>query len=269
MLADYRSGRFFIPDDHVQATKAYMKVLAETYSAAGDRSRVTSAWKNYNRIRPLGATAGEIKGQTRLAQRTVVQETRATYTSLGMALALSLAPTVWDWANGDLAGNTALYRTTRALSFIGVGVAADFMLQNISQGALRGTIRGNAIVGAALMITDVTWLLYEHGWGKAFYQPDFYEQVAGGAGGLAFGLAAGGYAAFLTSELGPLPAAVSGIVAGTVAGTAGYLGGRSAARVVLEIVWPDLLQQQERQQLDTIRTAIADAIRDAQRWPLK
>ena len=46
MLADYRSERFFIPDDHVPATKAYLKELAERYSVAGDKARANTAWRN-------------------------------------------------------------------------------------------------------------------------------------------------------------------------------------------------------------------------------
>jgi hypothetical protein len=269
MLSDYRSDRFFIPDDHIASTRAYLKDSAERYSAAGDQVRANAAWRNYGRIRPIGTPSTDIAAQTRVAQLTVVQEKRAAYTSLGTALTLSLAPTAWDWANGDLAANVAVYRLSRALSLLGVSVGADLLLRDIFQGTLRGTIRGNAIIGTALTITDVTWLLYGHGWGRAFYQPDFYEQVIGGTSGLAIGLAAGSYAALVTSELGPFPAAVSGIVAATVAGTVGYLGGRSAAQMVCELLWPDLIHQQQRHQIKTIRTAIAEGIREAQDWPSK
>ena len=79
----------------------------------------------------------------------------------------------------------------------------------------------------------------------------------------------GSYVAVLTSGMSLLVAAPTSIVAGTVAGTLGYFGGRSAAQMVCEIVWPDLIHQQERGQIETIRTAIAEAIQDFQRWSAK
>jgi hypothetical protein len=266
MLSDHRSDQFFIPDDHVPGTKAYLRELAEKYAAVGDSSRVAQAWRNHNRIHPLGATSREIAVQTRSARTGVVLEKRAVYTPLGVALALSWGPTAWDLANGDLSGNSALYRATQSVSLIGVGLGTELFMTLVSEGALRGTIRGNAIVGSAVMIAEMSWLLYEHGGMRAFYRPEFYEQFIGGVSGLSLGLIATGYTALLTSELGPLPATVSGMVAGTAVGTAGYVGGRAAVRIICEIVWPDLLQQQEKQTLEAIRLFIAEKFRDARRW---
>jgi predicted YcjX-like family ATPase len=68
------------------------------------------------------------------------------------------------------------------------------------KGSLRGTVRGNLIVGTAIAVTDITWLLYEHGWSQAFYRPEFYEQVFGGLSAVGLGFAGGAVAAALVKQ---------------------------------------------------------------------
>jgi len=145
----------------------------------------------------------------------------------------------------------------------------DAILMTVKQGALRGTLRGNAIVGTALTITEVTWLLYEHGWRRAFYQPSFYEQVAGGVSSIALGLAGGSLAGLATSESGPWIAVPVGIGTGIITGTIGYMGGRSATRRILEIVAPEMLQQQERQHLVAVQGDLNRRTSEARQWPPK
>lgn len=54
MIDDNRSKRFFIPDDHVEPTKAYLE----------SKKRM----KDYARVRPIGATSAEIRTATTQAQ---------------------------------------------------------------------------------------------------------------------------------------------------------------------------------------------------------
>jgi hypothetical protein len=164
---------------------------------------------------------------------------------------------------GNLPANQAMYRTTRTLSLLGVGIGTDLALTTVKDRALRGTVRGNVIVGSGLAITEVTWLLYEHGWGQAFYQPSFDEQVVGGVSGVGLGLAGGIAGTALASETGPW-APVIGFGAGVVTGTVGYIGGRSATHTILQMLSPAMLQQQERQRLATVRSNIERTIVTAQ-----
>jgi hypothetical protein len=269
MVKDYRSERFFIPDDHVEPTRTYLQRQADKLSAAGDKQGAAQAYRNRNRVQPMGVQSSDIASSTNEAAKAYAREKYATYVSLGASLALALGPNMYDWASGDIAANQALYRTTRALSLLGVGVGTDLALMAVKEGALRGTIRGNVIVGTALTITEVTWLLYEHGWQRAFYQPQFYEQVVGGVSGIALGFAGGMAATVLTAEMGPWVAIPAGFVTGVVAGTVGYVGGRSGTYMVLDAVFPEMIQQQERQQLESVKSSISKGITALQSWPPK
>ena len=255
MLSDHRAARFFIPDDHVEPTRAYLKSEALRLEAVGDKLGAARRWRDYGRVRPIGATSAEIRTATSEAARSVARERYATYTSLGATLAMSLGPTIYDWARGDLSANIAAYRVVRSLSLMGIGLGTDMALQQIGQGALRGTVRGNAIIGTAIAITETAWLLHEHGWGRAFYQPEFYEQAAGGVSALALGLAGGAYATGLAVETGPW-APVIGFGAGVLTGTVGYLGGETVARAMIEILSPEMLRREERHRLTSVQSSL-------------
>jgi hypothetical protein len=237
MVRDDRAHRFFIPDDHVEATKAYL--------------RMRGRWRDAARVQPLGATSSEIRSQTASACRSIAREKYATYTSLGAALALSLAPTLLDWARGDLSANVAAYQALRSLSLMGVGIGAEQLLATIAKGAIRGTLRGNAIVGTVLVVTETLWLLHEHGWRRAFYQPNFYEGVGGGVSAIALGLIGGAVATGLAAETGPFAPVIGGGV-GIVTGAVGYVGGRAATRAILDIVAPELLRREESQRFRAV-----------------
>lgn len=269
MKSDWRAHRFFIPDDHVEAVKAHLRSEAERLVATGDTAGSKAAWRDYGRVRGSGVTAKEVTDSRRYVKKYETRQRYATYTSLGASLALAAGPTIWDWASGNLPANQAVYRTTRALSVLGVGVSTELALRTIRQGALRGTMRGNLIVGTAVVITETTWLLYEHGWSKALTNPEFYESVAGSATGLAFGLAAGGAMVIWM----PGPGWVVGgaaAVTGAVAGTVGYFGGRSATHVLFEILAPAQLQQRQRDRIAEVNRELQRKVDDLQKlekWP--
>ena len=267
MVKDYRSERFFIPDDHVGPTRAYLLQRAERLTAAGDKLGAEQAYRNRNRIEPMGAKSGDVISNTDNAPRAYSQEKYATYVSLGASLALVLGPTIWDWATGNLPANQAMYRTTRALSLLGVGVGTDALLA-WKQVALRGTVRGNVIVGTALTITEVTWLLYEYGGQRAFHQPQFYESIGGSVTGIAFGMIGAGAAAAWVPGPGWVVGG-SAITAGAVLGTVGYIGGRSATHTILEIFAPQMIHQREREQLAFVKSGIERTIAKLQAWPPK
>jgi len=255
MEGDYRAHRFFIPNDHVEPTKAYLKSEALRAEAAGDKLGAARGWRDHGRVSPIGATSAEIRSATSEAARTVARDRYATYTSLGASLVLSLGPSVYDWARGDLSANIATYRVVRSFSLMGIGVGTDIALRQIGRGALRGTLRGNVIIGTAIAITETAWLLHEQGWGRAFYQPEFYEQAVGSASALALGLAAGAYATGLAVETGPW-APVIGLGVSVVTGTVGYLGGRAVVRAMIEILSPEMLRQEERNRLTSVKSSL-------------
>jgi hypothetical protein len=268
MKKDWRATKFAVPDDHVEPLKARLEAEYSQCKAAGNLAGARQAARNLGRVRGIRANSQEILHARIEAVRDAAQEGYSTYVSFGASLALALGPTIWDWADGNLTGDKALHRTTRALSLVSVGLGTDAILLTIKNGALRGTLRGNLIVGTAVTITEVTWLLYEHGWSRAFYQPVFYEEVVGGVSSMGVGLTAGVMATAAASETGPW-APVIGTGVGVIAGTAAYIGGRSATRAILELVAPEMFRRQEGEQLAAAKAGIERRIAKLQEWPQK
>lgn len=259
MRKDWRSQRFFVPDDHVESLRAFWERRAVRLQARGDHGGYSEACRQRSRVSPAGFTMQQAGARTSNAAKGCLVEKYSAYTSLGASLALAVGPTMWDWARGSLPANQTLYRTTRALSLLGVGVGTDLSLALIRQGALRGSLRGNAITGTAIVITETTWLLYENSWSQALGTPEFYESLAGSVTGLAFAMIAGG----ATVAWVPGPGWVIGgtaILTGAVAETAGYVGGRAATQVIYEILAPEKLQQRQNDRLAEVGNTIARRI---------
>jgi hypothetical protein len=266
MKKDWRAHRFAVPDDHVGALKAWLKKKYERLMAKGDVAGAKQAARNRGRVMGIGATSAEVSGAVKESARCAARERYAAYTSLGVALSLAVGPVVWDWANGDLPANQALYRGSRGLSLLGVGVAADVGLRSFKDGALRGTLKGNMIVGCAILVAETIWLLYEHGGSRAFYQSQFYESIGGSIGGLVFGIAGSGAAAAWV----PGPGWVVGgatIVVGAAAGVVGYFGGRAATHMIIEMLNPKMLRKEQNRRLSEIRTGIEARLATTRAWP--
>ncbi|MGE5266908.1 MAG: hypothetical protein ACM3L9_06030 [Deltaproteobacteria bacterium] len=265
MIDDYRAHRFFIPDDHVESTKAYIREHAERAQGRGNRAEAQRLWRDYSRVRPIGATSSEIRSATTEAARYVARERYAVYTSFGAASALALAPWLIDMSNGDLTANRLTYEAARTASLLGVWYGTERGLAGIRNGALRGTTKGTAIIGGALVLTELGWLVHEHGWRKAFYRPEFYQQAVGGVSATGLAFAAGLKATELSAGTG-IWAPVIGGGAAIVAGTVGYVGGESLTREVIEFVNPEMLRRAERQMVGTARDDLARKIANTQGW---
>jgi hypothetical protein len=152
-----------------------------------------------------------------------------------------------------------------------VGDPEDSTLRLPWNAALRGTLKGNLIVGGVVLLVETSWNIYEHNGMVAFRSHDFYEQLAGsvsatGIGGIAFfysSLAATAAA----SELGPAApfvGTVTGLVVATRVSIVAYVGGRSATAWLLRTVSPALYQQYERQQINAATSAIPRRLSCAQ-----
>lgn len=248
---------FIIPDDHVQPMKDYLAQKARAAETAGNFGEAARLWRDFGRLRGVGATTGEIKAAVKSSVKIVVREKAATYTSLGAALALSIGREICDFGQGNATANVSLYRETRALSTLGVAVAANRALLSIKDGALKNTVRGNLIVGTAISVADVTWLLYEHGWSQAFYRPEFYEQVVGDVSGIGLGLA---IAPFVVEY----PVFGEIVIIGT--GIAGYVGGISAAHMIIDIISPETIHRQERERIASVAGGLQESIAALRNW---
>ncbi len=265
MVRDHRAHRFAVPDDHVAPLKDYLRRLAQKRDAANDAIGTKTAWRNFGRVKPIGASSAEILSATRSAPQQARLERYGGYTSLGAAIALSIGPTVWDAANGSIRANTAMYQATRSLSILGIGRGTEFSIGAMGRGALRGTTRGNVIVASAKIAAEVAWLIYEHGGTKGVYQPELYDQVGGDVGTVTLGIWGFKAGTFFASGTGPwAPVIGTGVAIAT--GTVGYLGGRAVTHTAIEVFAPELLRQQEKKRIEIVKDGVAQSISKAQRW---
>lgn len=271
MVKDYRAHRFFVPNDHVHPVREYWLRQYEAAKVRGDAAGAQQAARNAGRVQPMGVTSQEVVTSTKQASQFAAAESRAVYLSLSAGVVLSLGQIGWDYAHGTLSADQAAYRSTKALTLIGTGIAADATLLMIRQGALRGTLKGNLIVGGVVLLVETSWNVYEHGGVAAFRHPEFYEQLGGSVSAIGIG----GVAAFYTgvaataaaSELGPAAPIVgtaTGFVVGTGVGIVAYIGGRSATGWLIRAISPELYQQYEQQQITAAIDAIAQGISSAQ-----
>lgn len=269
MQKDSRAHRFIVPDDHVEPLKKYLKAKEEEMIRAGNKDEANRYRRDYARVLPIGATSDEIKAERDQAIKEMNTEKRAVYVTFGASLALALAPTIYDWSIGNISGDIGLYRTTRALSILGVGFGTHAILNQIKDGALRGTLKGHLLVGTALTITEGIWALHEHGWRRAFYNPRFYEEIGGGVGAFALATASGTIVGNATIKMSPWVSIPLTIGTGILTGTVGYIGGKVTTHKLLEIFSPDILRQQENQKIFDIKKKLDFTIMQLQLWPPK
>lgn len=267
MDADHLAHRFFVPDDHVESVKTHLREQAQSLEASGQQGQARRTWRNYGRVRGIGASFSQIDSATRNAYTQVVSEGAAKYVTFGASLALAAGPVAWGWAFGELHANQAAYRLTRVGSILGVGIGTDALLGALRRGALRGSLRGNAVVAVAVTITEVTWQLYERGWREALREPEFYEMVVGGVSAAAAGLTVGGAVALATSEFGLWVSGPAGFLGATAAGTLAYFGGRHATHLILEVFSLDMLKQYAINQTNSAREGIDARMLLATIWP--
>lgn len=265
MIKDFRAHRFFVPDDHVLALRRYWLNQYNESMLRGDLSLSKFAARNAGRVQGIGATSFEILRNTREAFEVCAAESRAVYVGLAASIASSLGEIGWDYTNGLLSRDQAMYRSAKYASLIGTGIGTDALLSQGKQGALRGTWKGNAIVAASMLAVDTSWNVHEHGgYARALRHPDFYEQLGGSASGLGLSIAASAYAAASTSEFGPWVAVPSSLAAGTAVGVGAYCGGRSATAWFVRSLYPEMYQQLEQQQIGAAKELLANELRFTQ-----
>ncbi len=281
MIKDNKSGNFFVPDDHVDQLKAYFKAKAEKLSAEGDKKGAGYYYREMNRVKGIGATSTQIDHATRQAIAEARLVRVAPYVFVGVAATLLIAPTMWDYYQGDIDSNEAVYRLITGGSGVASGIVADQALKKWKGGLLRGTIRGNVITTFIVLVVDTSWQVYEYGgFHTAIQSPDFISNFVGslsaascwlagaGVGAIGGAKAGGAIGAFFGPEGVPIGASIGGSVGGLVVGSAaaaaGYFGGSKGARWVMETYCPEKLYDQERGFIKNLRDGIDESIRNMQ-----
>lgn len=261
MADDSRAHQFAVPDDHLEPLRKALCTRYDAAKAAGNAADMKRFARDHGRLTGIGNTSAEIEGRLHGAITDVRKECRAVYMSLGASIALSAAPTVWDWASGQASANVALERLARAGTVLGTGLVAEQILKTIRDGGWRGTWKGNAVIGLAVLVVDTAWMCHQYGLAEAFRRPETYENIGGGLGGLVLGMVAAG----ATAAAVPGPGWIAGgatIAAGALAGTVGYFGGRAVTRVVLELLSPEMLTEQRRKTMADASSRIEARLRE-------
>lgn len=256
MRKDYLAKRFIVPDNHVEPLRSHLTEQEQIYRIAGDIKNAEKTHRMLAKIRPLGATSQQLQSRLNSAYRTISRAESAGYVSLGTAAGLGLAPVLWKYANGETSDGTALYQTTKTLSLVNVGMTVDRGLTSYKSGALRGTVKGNVITGAAVFTIETAYLFYEHGGTNALKQAGFWEEIGGSVSSLTLGTIVGGYVALWTAPLGVPVQATSAITAGMTGGIGGYIGGKSATRKLLEDVAPEIALKAEKDSIAEVRNSL-------------
>lgn len=244
------------------------------HEAAGRVADAAEARRQLSRIRGLGFTAKSLDDSYTRAARFALREQNAGYVSLGAGIALAFGPQVWDLWHSQSLTDQAAFRTAHAGSVIAAERMTTYALSRnagsilaseslnasvvskLGSGSLRGSLQGNAIVGAAILATDTAFSVYEHGGMRAFKNENFLTNLGGGLGALPLAMGAGGKASQLVTlwTKNPIYGGAAGVVTGIAAGSVGYFGGRTATHRILENVNPEFMHREED-------AAIADAIK--------
>jgi hypothetical protein len=274
MIKDHRAHLFVIPDDHVEGVREHWRRTGEAHLRAGRAAEAGNAFRQRNRVRPLGVTMKALEDEMREGGRFLLREQTARYVSFGAATALVLGPLVMDVAQDGELSALGARQAAHAMALMGGAAGTNHMLGKYRGGALRGTLRGNALTGAVMVLIDTSFAIHDFGGSAAFSRPAFYEQLGGGISGTALAVVVGFpvgtqvtiYAAG-TGLWAPVIGGGAGFIVGGAAGLAGQFGGRSGTRMVMHLVMPDLYLQQSLQPVQEAKEAISKKIQETQSPP--
>lgn len=260
-MKDDPYGRFLVPNDHVdQLRKNWLSQIKE-HEAAGRRAEVVDARKQFARIQGLGFTMGELDKSYTRAARYALREQNAGYISLGASAAMAIGPELWNWWSTGLLTDQTVLRAAHMGSIIATERVSTAVLSHNAKstlpverantstlsrlGALQGSMRGNTIIGLAMLSTDTAWSVYEHGGNRAFQSETFYTNMGGSAGSLAGMIGMPVAYAVTVMSCNPIIGGAAGLATGFAVGTAGSIGGRVGMRKILEAVSPEFIHKAE------------------------
>ncbi len=247
MVRDWRSPRFFVPDDHVGALRALL--------------RQQGKWRDYNRVRGLGFTLSELEAGGHAAATAANLLRVGRYLPIGAIVALSAAEITSDAANGTLDAHKVAYQIVRGGSFM----LADYLANSISLrvSAFRGIVRGQAVVAAVLGIVELAWLVGEHGWMNAFQSQSFYEAASGSLSAIMiFFYASSWSSAAAVASLGTL-APLVGLLVGSAAAILGSFVVSSMVHWFVETFASETMSDGDRYRLEGARHDIEMRLHEA------
>lgn len=246
MASDHRSNLFIVPDDHVASLRAHWQ--SEVERLGNDSPNALEARRQLNRVRALGYTSSALDSHLSNAVRHALRERNAAYVSLGVGFATAAGPGAWEFIRTGSMRTEEANSTVKALSVLTTERVVTMSLERWGAGALRGSLRGNALAAIALLAVDTGWSVYEVGPHSAFRSPAFFTHLGGSVGGLALGYAVGtpvsvGVTLWIAPFAGPWAAPIggmAGLITGAAASIGAYWGAEYLARELLQRAQPEL-----------------------------
>jgi hypothetical protein len=229
----------------------------------------SGSWHRYSRISEIDRE--KFNYRTRPAywkERSkdfVFRGQNAGYISLGAAAAMAMGPELWNLLNTDSLTHQTSKNTVHAGSIIAAEQITAYTLSKFGNGALQGSMRGNTIIGLAMLSADTAGSVYEHGGKRAFQSEAFYTNMGGSAGSLAGMIGMPVAYAVTVMSCNPIIGGAAGLATGFVVGTAGNIGGRVGMRKILEAVSPEFIHKAEDAAILDAQKNIETSISQVQR----
>ena len=267
METDYRAKVFIVPDDHVGPLRQHIEDKYQSAKAAGDVTASDRLAAMKQRVTPLGYSSSEVVTKTNQALRASAAEAYATYVSVGAGLALSIGQAGWAYGRGCMTFDQASYTAAKGVALVGAGAITDQVLVRAGGEMLRGTLRGNALVGLVILVVDTSWSVAERGGRTAFHDSSFYSQFGGSVSALVVGTAVGVAVTGMAVETGPA-APFIGVLAGAVSGTVAYVAGSYATNEFLREFFPSLYTSEQKRLLNTATSFTERRLRELQTAPI-
>jgi len=243
MIKDYRARYFVVPNEQVDGLRAHWLAKAEALQREEQWRLAAEAKRQAYRVEPLGKSTAELESMMQRGAKVLIRERLAKHAAFGAVLALTLAPGASELFQGGKLQSASAYEIARTGGLFGAAWGSEKILAKIRDGGWRGTWRGNAFTGCALIAAETGFSLWESGFAGAFADQRFYERLGGSVAGVSLSLAVGTYVgaqatiwATPTGWFAPLIGGAAAIVSGAAAGIAGQIGGEETVGFVCSLI---------------------------------
>ncbi len=251
MVKDHKADLFLIPDDHVAATREYLQAQIDLYDRAGNAAGAAEARRKYSRIKGLGFAYRDIDDGLARGHRSMRREHYAGYVSLGAAFGLARGIMVVNLADQESISDAPRELTRGASVIAAERLATHLMSRNalriastpaaqpagLGINAVKGTVKGNAIVGATILLVDSSFAIHEGGGIQALHNVNFYSDITASTISFAAAMSAGSVAVEATSN------PVLGFVVGALIGTGAYIGVKKPAHQLIALLFEKRVRQ--------------------------
>jgi hypothetical protein len=247
MVKDRDANLFLVPDDHVAALRKHLQAQIESYDRTGNTAGAAEARRQYSRVRGLGFTYRYNDDGFARAHRSMTREHYAGYVSLGTAFGLARGIMVFNLADQESLSDTPRELARGASVIAAERLATHLMTRNALRIAstpaaqpgglvinpVKGTVKGNAIVGATILLVDSSFAIHDGGGIQALHNVNFYSDITASTISFAAAMSAGSVAAEATSN------PILGFAVGALVGSGVYIGVKKPAHQLITLLFEE------------------------------